>query len=210
MSTRLALSVAAVAMTVAFVAACTGSSDDDDGNGQIIGGSGGAAAGSTASAGSAGATSGSGGSLPGGGSGGSSTSGVGTVGKACAATSDCAQGLECLTPSSTDLGGSPVGGLCTLPCAADTECIAVDPNAWCVGFSDTTAYCFEGCLFDNGGPAKCHDRLDFVCTGVDSLETEFACTSTAECGVNEVCVSNICTVVLTVCLPACGSDADCA
>ena len=210
MSTRLALSVAAVTMTVAFIAACTGSSDDDDDNGQLIGGTGGAAAGSAGSA-SAGtsASSGSGGGGGSAGSGGSSTGTPGIVGAACTATADCAAGLECLTPSSTELGGSPAGGLCTLPCTGDVDCTTVDPNAWCVGFGDA-AYCLEGCLFDNGGPAKCHDRLDFLCTGVDSLATDVACTSTSQCGLNEVCLSSICTVVLTVCLPACGSDADCA
>jgi hypothetical protein len=62
---------------------------------------------------------------------------------------------------------------------------------------------------DAGLNPKCHNRIDMVCSGIQFEPLATACLDNIDCGVNEACVSGECNLVLTVCLPSCGSDADC-
>jgi hypothetical protein len=64
---------------------------------------------------------------------------------------------------------------------------------------------------DNTGfEDKCHGRLDFVCDVLNTLPDGSSCETGDDCSTERVCLSGECNAALTVCLPACGSDADCS
>ncbi len=162
---------------------------------------------------------GGGGTIDGGGSGGTAGSTTtpdapvttGELGRDCITDAECGEGLICIARDDVDtLGGAPPGGLCTLACDSDDICLEHSSNAWCAGF-DNGAYCLEGCLIDAGLAEKCHGRIDFVCSGVDFAPIGPTCVDNTDCTEPEtVCLSGECNAVLTLCLPSCGSDADCA
>jgi hypothetical protein len=111
-------------------------------------------------------------------------------------------------------GKSPGGGLCTLPCQSDAECLDVVAGSYCVAFdADLTAtYCLEGCQTGLAGEPKCHERPDFACTLIGVVPTATACTTSDECAVNQLCATTeqVCGDVVTGCAPNCGGDFDCA
>jgi len=138
----------------------------------------------------------------------------GTLGSSCSENDECVQGLTCLIPGSTSLvGGSPAGGLCTLPCTqGGTTCADLSPTASCVFLDATTAYCFEGCDFGDptSGNAKCHTRANMACATVYNGEPiGTACQTTEQCPANFACAQGYCYAQATACVPQCNSDADC-
>ncbi|HVJ16403.1 MAG TPA: hypothetical protein VM686_13270, partial [Polyangiaceae bacterium] len=146
---------------------------------------------------------------------------TGELGRDCITDAECGEGLICVTRDDVDtLGGAPPKGLCTAACpcedgadgtiCSDDPCLEFSANAYCIPFTaGDTGYCLEGCAFDQGLTPKCHDRIESVCTGVAFQELDTDCTDNLDCGANEACLSGVCNAVLTVCLPNCGSDADC-
>jgi hypothetical protein len=133
------------------------------------------------------------------GSGGGSGVSTGTLGSMCASDTDCAGGLSCLTPDSTDLGsGGPSLGLCTATCVSDANCGGFEIGAGCVNVGTVTApkgFCFEACTL--GGDAsvintKCQGRLDFACTDLSTTTTPDPfclprCINDVECGTGLFC-----------------------
>jgi hypothetical protein len=95
------------------------------------------------------------------------------IGRNCVRDVDCGgQGLRCMTPASTDLGGGgPPGGYCVADCSDDpAACRDIDPNSVCVRFSASAttagpAFCVEACTVGQTAAAtdKCHGRQDVAC-----------------------------------------------
>lgn len=116
-----------------------------------------------------------------------------TLGAGCATDGDCTAGLACLSSDSTSIrGGGPTGGVCVADCSGGHStacnnlgavCVTVDDRGTAAE-SDDLAYCFEACRPGTSFSTrpKCHGRTDMACTSNPSGD---------------------------VCLPACGSDADC-
>ncbi|HVJ18698.1 MAG TPA: hypothetical protein VM686_24925, partial [Polyangiaceae bacterium] len=212
--------------TACSIAGCYSAGDDDDvaSNGGGAGGSAGAAS-PGGKGGTSGGQPGRGGSVSSGGSAGvagaagtagsgGSAGGLGTadLGRDCITDAECGQGLICVARDDVaTLGGAPPGGLCTAACATDNDCLTISANGWCIPFTSDASggYCLEGCAMDAGLNPKCHNRIDMVCSGIQFEPLATACLDNIDCGVNEACVSGECNLVLTVCLPSCGSDADC-
>ncbi|MEO7037647.1 MAG: hypothetical protein ABI548_27060 [Polyangiaceae bacterium] len=170
--------------TVAATASC--------GSDEATGGGGGAAGGGLIGA------SGKAGAMGRAGSGGGTGTGTSTtLGATCGADSDCDSGMTCLLPSSTDLlGGGPSLGMCTLACASDDDCTALETGAGCipVGEADTTtAFCFESCMTGDPGTAtKCQNRSDVACRDISTNATPAPfcvpqCRADAECGAGLYC-----------------------
>jgi hypothetical protein len=138
----------------------------------------------------------------GGGLGGGSSVSTGTLGSMCASDADCAGGLSCLTPDSTDMGsGGPSFGMCTATCVSDANCGGFEIGAGCVDVGTPTApkrFCFEACTL--GGDAgvfntKCQGRIDFACTDLSTntiTPDPFClprCRADLECGSGLFCDS---------------------
>ncbi len=93
--------------------------------------------------------------------------GVSAFGSKCLSDGECGRaGVVCLTSTGTVLGNfGPAGGVCTRSCQTTDDCTGIDPNASCVGLTDTQSFCMEGCTI--GSPAttdtKCHNRPDMAC-----------------------------------------------
>jgi Cys-rich repeat protein len=178
------------------------------GGGGASGGKGGGGGTSTAGAAgnSGGGTTGSAGSTARGGTtGGAGTTGaagsttdggvlpVGDLGKGCATNSDCTGGLTCAAPGSTTFGGGgPANGFCTKSCAdadAGDACGAL--NAVCVNMgTDATPalFCMPTCAYGSMDRAtKCRGRDDVGCARLSDNSGG----------------------TLDICVPMCGSDADC-
>lgn len=180
---RLACTALLISATLVAFAGC----GDDDLPDSGIGGTGGAAAEP----------------LPGGRPGG--------VGDRCESNADCTSRV-CLRADDTRNSltrGTPPNGLCTLPCESDAECASYEANTVCVGFTSRAAYCVPTCMF--GAPAedenKCFQRPELSCQPLFD-ETGIACERSLDCPEPYYCVDGQCSV-LPVCLPRCGSDADC-
>jgi hypothetical protein len=140
---------------------------------------------------------GTGGGGGGGGAGGRGTGGVGGVagasplGRKCLQASECKTGLTCLTADSDAFNpGGPAGGMCTLACTTDDECIAFDPTSLCVGFdsANNVNFCLQGCTEGIPSANKCQGRSDLVCTSL---------------------VDQNGNPTVSACQPSCGSDFDC-
>lgn len=111
------------------------------------------------------------------------------LGLPCNANSDCGDGLECMKDTSDAFfGGGPAHGMCTLSCASDFDCLAVDSNGFCLPLSDTDAVCVPSCVAGDSllGETKCVGRLDMACASVDATSQTF-----------------------NFCVPMCGTDDDC-
>lgn len=112
------------------------------------------------------------------------------VGASCASDADCGKGsLMCLLPTSSDVGGGPAGGVCTLDCSkalTDPKVNVCVPGSVCVKFTSTTAYCLEGCALGAApsGQKKCHGRVDMACTDSESPEPYCnpTCRGDFDCG----------------------------
>jgi hypothetical protein len=125
--------------------------------------------------------------------------GGGIVGAACESNDDCSGGV-CLRADGNDyLGaGGPAGGYCTFACSdpGGNECAAHDPQSRCVGLGPNQAtYCIRTCLSKDAEPgeAKCLNRSNLVCESI------------AADGVVSLAVER----QDGVCVPRCGSDAEC-
>ncbi|HEX4337737.1 MAG TPA: hypothetical protein VH062_17610 [Polyangiaceae bacterium] len=175
----------------------------DDGGGATtsVGGSTSTGGGATNTAGTAGV--------------GTSTGGTGTgsstspIGQPCLKDSDCGTaGLMCLLPSSTDfLGGGVPNGVCTMDCSADltavsasvtSVCAKIDPNAICLGVTNTLGYCWEACT-TGAVPTtetKCHARHDMACADPQGLGTGF-CKPT--CRGDFDCAGRVCDLADGIC-----------
>lgn len=120
------------------------------------------------------------------------------VGRACTEDAQCGEGLTCFTAGENDfLGGGAPGGYCTIPCAEDAECTALDRQSACVVTGEGSAgLCMRTCLsLDPRSLAenKCLGRRDLVCKSEAYLG--FAnFTGLRQRG---------------WCFPQCGSDEDC-
>jgi hypothetical protein len=142
----------------------------------------------------------------------SSSSGMGAgsfLGAACTDDTPCQGGAggsgtagRCIKDSDSEAAlatfwgemstGGPARGYCTADCVADADCQALDPNSICVGDANGTGFCLAGCTFgspmqsfiDEALPLdKCHGRDDLMCVPVSGGGA--------------------------VCMPICGSDAEC-
>ncbi|MEP7052440.1 MAG: hypothetical protein ABJB12_18885 [Pseudomonadota bacterium] len=175
--------------TVASTASCGGSDE-------ATGGSGGAAGGGIIGAsGKAGAT-------------GRAGSGAGVamstaLGVLCSADADCDTGMTCVTADGSDFGpgvGGPSQGMCTLACATNADCAAVDANSGCVDFGTGAApkpFCVQKCTLGGDGTTadtKCQGRPDFSCKDLaDDKATDPApfcvpqCRADLECGPGLFC-----------------------
>ena len=185
----------------------------------VGGGSGGSSGGSggKSSAGSGGSfLGGSGGGAGKGGSAGSGGPGPNTtsLGAPCKVDADCNDDrLFCMASDSVD-GGGPPGGLCTLPCTSDGQCLELTDSAFCIAFAENEAYCLESCLTGSPGlqnGPKCHDRDDFAC-GVAFLTGDEmdSCTTSNDCSGEQLCGSDgFCGDPFMGCLPTCGGDFQC-
>lgn len=184
--------------TVAATASCgsdeaTGGGAAGDAGGSILGGG---ATGRAGTTGRAGATAGGGEAASNGGAG---NNGPGPLGAMCAGDIDCAQGLTCIPPDSTDFGsGGPSLGMCTMACTSDAVCGALAPGAGCINFGTQAApkaFCLEGCT--QGGDAtafdtKCQGRPDFACSdfSASAVPDPFCvprCRADIECGPGLFC-----------------------
>lgn len=151
--------------------------------------------------------------------------GTSAIGAPCVADGDCPGDLICLAQRGDDfLGGGPVGGMCTLPCAENgqPDCTAVDSNSRCVVMDEQAqiAYCFQGCRLGAGplGATKCGDRPDMTCFESESTPGAGFCQPV--CAGDFECGDRVCDFGLGVCvddvdredlLPIgaeCDSDAD--
>ena len=176
--------------TVVATASCgsdeaTGGGTGGAGGGSILGGGGRSGA---TSVGRAGSSTGGGGSTP-----------TGVLGSMCAASSDCDTGLTCITPDSTVFGsGGPSLGMCTMACAGDADCSALETGAGCVNFGTQAApnpFCLEGCTQGGDSTAfdtKCQGRADFSCSDLSSTTTPDPfclprCRADIECGTGLFC-----------------------
>lgn len=109
------------------------------------------------------------------------------LGIACSANADCGDGLSCMQADTNAFwGGGPANGMCTLTCASDFDCLAVDSNSVCIPTSADAVdgTCVPACTPGDGllGETKCGGRLDMACLDLDTI---------------------------AICLPMCGTDADC-
>jgi hypothetical protein len=124
---------------------------------------------------------------------------VDLVGQRCESDADCQGGAVCLQADENDFSGvgGPSGGYCTFPCElpqADADCLAKDPESRCVGIG-AGAFCFRTCLSKDPlpGEEKCLNRGDVACFSEAALRREVFSADRQN----------------GVCLPSCGSDADC-
>lgn len=122
------------------------------------------------------------------------TTGGGPVNVAaeCASDFDCGGNGHCVTPQDNDpiFGGGAPGGYCTHKCSTDAECEG--PASTCLMSPDGVGECALGCTFgvpelmylnDPLDREKCHGREDLRCQQIPDGSQ--------------------------VCLPTCGSDAQC-
>jgi hypothetical protein len=125
------------------------------------------------------------------------------LGQTCERDSDCGAPFVCWSAAATAFLGNPGGaahGYCTVACTTLADCTSIDPLAACssasVVSSAAPGACVRGCLSKDPAPGerKCLDRLDVACWSDAALGQPFSPT-TRQAG---------------NCLPACGSDADCA
>jgi hypothetical protein len=115
------------------------------------------------------------------------------LGLPCADDTQCGGDGKCLTVggNSVILGGGPANGYCSKACSSDADCPG--PDGVCLSGANGEGECFLGCVYgeppfmslvDPLDPLKCHGREDLRCE-----ELSFGSA---------------------VCLPTCGSDAECA
>ncbi len=175
------------------------------GGGGIIG------SGGTGGTGGKTGTGGTGGTFASGGSANSTSTGS-NLGRACVTDTDCADAkLTCLTNDGLN-GDGPAKGICTASCTSTSDCLDVADNSYCVPFTaNNDMYCVEACTEGTNGVPKCHEREEVACSLVGLIPTGVACTSTSDCGSNELCDSQTsqCGTWVTGCLPTCGGDYDC-
>jgi hypothetical protein len=171
------------------------------------GGSGGSLLGG--SSGSGGSSAGKGGTSSGG-TGGTGVPNTTALGAECEEDADCGDDrFICLTNDAIG-GGGPPGGLCTLPCTSDGQCLEITDEAFCIGFTEDAAYCLESCETGSAGLPKCHSRTDFACGVAYVAPGSDTCTSSDDCSGDELCGSDgTCGPPVMGCLPTCGGDFDC-
>jgi hypothetical protein len=162
------------------------------------------------------------------------TSGEGptaAVGARCAQDGDCTGGLTCIRSTSNEfLGGGPAGGYCSLNCASDVECTAIDEESECVVSAEGAAgLCLRTCLSQDPrslAENKCLGRVDLACNSEAYLGlAPFSgsrqagwcypqCASDADCGSRRCDLARgLCVDTLTEGLPIgsrCTQHADCA
>jgi hypothetical protein len=120
---------------------------------------------------------------------------AGPVGAACSKDADCLSGLDCLTADGGVLDFSgPAGGYCTVGCADDAACQAVDRGSECLSFRGQRI-CVRTCASGvvPSAVAKCLDRSDVTCVSDVARQLQ-APADGPQPG---------------VCLPSCQSDAQC-
>lgn len=109
----------------------------------------------------------------------------------CVEDADCSSG-HCISATSGEIdGGSPQGGLCTLPCQAHEDCVGLDDQgAYCHELADGEGYCLLRCPRGSDQPksAKCWGRNELGCHRVESKDLCLpACVSDAACGPGMFC-----------------------
>lgn len=122
---------------------------------------------------------------------------VGAIGAACESDAGCSGGV-CFTAAGNQyLGaGGPAKGYCTAICAEHADCTAIDPLSRCVDIGPGGAlHCIRTCESKEPAPgeAKCLNRPEVMCLSIAA--DGFA---GFEPGRQQ-----------GVCVPRCGSDADC-
>jgi hypothetical protein len=139
----------------------------------------------------------------------------GMVGAACAKDQDCGGLLSCLGPDRDDpsFGGGPAGGFCSRSCGTNEDCPGT--NGVCLKDGDSaTGSCTIACTIGPQlardyehplDPDKCHGRQNVRCEKVKSLGAVClpTCGSDAECGRARVCDPNraMCVSTKSVGLP---------
>jgi hypothetical protein len=131
------------------------------------------------------------------------------VGRACTEDAQCG-GLTCFTSASNDfLGGGAPNGYCTVDCATDAECAALDNNSQCVvPVPGAQGLCLRTCRSQNPGSVaenKCLGRRDLVCASEAYLglaaysESRQAGWCYPQCGSDEDCPGRLCDLARGVC-----------
>ena len=126
----------------------------------------------------------------------SSSGGPGTgVGSACKVDPQCAPGLTCLPDTAADpiFGGGPAGGFCTAACSGDLDCATFG------------GVCFQ---LDPTQPGRC----TLACTigpPIGGVADYFAALSGDKCLGREDLRCGKAKEGVGLCLPTCGSDAQC-
>lgn len=140
----------------------------------------------------------------------------GMVGAACVTNADCGGLLTCLGPDRDDpsFGGGPAGGFCSRSCSKDEECPGT--NGICLKDGDSaTGRCTITCTLGPPlarnyehplDPDKCQGRQNVRCEKVKNLGTAVClptCGSDAECGPGRACDPNraMCVSAKSVGLP---------
>jgi hypothetical protein len=130
----------------------------------------------------------------------SSVLGVNVLGAACTSDAECGPDLQCWTSAARNLGpyeGGAAHGYCTQQCASIEDCARFDPLGVCSAASaEGVSVCLRGCRSKDPipGEAKCLDRLDQLCMSTAAFGVEAFDPTARQLG---------------VCLPNCGSDAEC-
>lgn len=156
------------------------------------------------------AGSGTGGTFGGsGGTGGTTNTGA-NLGRACVSDTDCGDArLTCLTNDGLS-GNGPAKGICTAACGSTSDCLELADDAFCAQFTDSDAYCLEGCTLGVLGEPKCHSRQEMACNVYGLNPTGASCATDDDCPNGDLCsTTGTCGSPLTACLPACGGDYDC-
>lgn len=126
----------------------------------------------------------------------------------CNSDADCGSDLICVTADSNGLSqGGPANGMCTMPCDEETTCEELGPNAVCLTFTESNAYCMPLCGMGDG-VQDCAGRSDMVCDVIPAF-TGMTCSTTTDCLEGEVCLGDECAFPVPICLSKCHADSDC-
>jgi hypothetical protein len=136
----------------------------------------------------------------------------GALGAPCNADRDCAENLTCLTRDGLLDGSGPPNGLCTIACFSSYDCATIEGTSRCLLFSQTEAYCVEGCALGNVEGTKCSNRSDFACAFSDIVPDGTYCDAQTRegCAPDLVCANTgQCMATYEGCVYGCRGDFDC-
>lgn len=131
------------------------------------------------------------------------------MGKPCVADEDCKSGLCLLESAVLFSEGGPPGGICSGDCSEEDNCPA---DTVCTPTS-VGSRCLFGCEFGEDAD-KCGGRSAYACEPL-YFASGAACETIDDCESGEECAASddgtsVCSLLLGICTPRCGSDADCS